>query len=120
MCSGGHFAGACLRGNQILESKTFHRYTTRRKQGGSQAASDASGRKAQSAGASLRRSQEMMLQQEIRQLLASWKKHIDASTLVFLSAHGTSRDIFLSYDQSPFAKRTPASTISVPLLPFAY
>lgn len=43
MSGGGHFAAAIWNSNGIcLCHKTFHRYTTRKKQGGSQAAADAS------------------------------------------------------------------------------
>lgn len=63
--SGGFFAGAILDPctHEILNHKTFRRYTTRRKQGGSQMAFDRkSGRAARSAGASLRRANEVQLE----------------------------------------------------------
>ena len=86
MTAGGHFAGAIVRVSngddepeeedtgrkknkqkrpkpetEILLHKTFHRYTTRRKQGGSQGLNDAAGKKAISAGAMLRRYGEQAL-----------------------------------------------------------
>ena len=85
MVAGGHFAGAVARvsrpegeeddsgvtkkGKQkkpkpeteLLKHKTFHRYTTRRKQGGSQSLNDNSKSKAVSAGAMLRRYGEQAL-----------------------------------------------------------
>jgi hypothetical protein len=62
MVSSGHFA-ACVITNtgKMLAHKTFHRYTTRRKQGGSQAANDNKGKSANSAGATLRRYNEQAL-----------------------------------------------------------
>ena len=50
----------------IIQSKTFHRYTTRRKQGGSQSASDNARGKANSAGSSIRRYNEQALIQEVK------------------------------------------------------
>ncbi len=63
MCSGGHFAGAVFDGEQAVVSKTFHRYTTRRKQGGAQSANDQAKGKARSGGAMIRRYNERALQQ---------------------------------------------------------
>ncbi|KAJ3135201.1 hypothetical protein HK100_002972 [Physocladia obscura] len=66
MFSSGHFAAAVFEakaGTPILkEHKAFHRYTTRRKQGGAQNASDNANGKAKSAGSNLRRHNEMMLE----------------------------------------------------------
>ena len=78
MIGGGHFAGCIVSHNRLknqtfnkkstlslnaqqvnlLKQKTFHRYTTRRKQGGSQSANDSSGSMAHYAGASIRRYNE--------------------------------------------------------------
>lgn len=57
LISGGRFAGALFRENQVVQHKSFQRYTTRRKQGGSQSAHDQQ-RHAKSAGASIRRHHE--------------------------------------------------------------
>ena len=40
MLGGGHFAGAVFRGKEVLVHKTFHAYTVRAKQGGSQGSAD--------------------------------------------------------------------------------
>ena len=40
MLGGGHFAGAIFRGKEVLVHKTFHAYTVRAKQGGSQGSAD--------------------------------------------------------------------------------
>lgn len=85
MVAGGHFAGAVVRvskpdgeedevvvtkkgkprkpkpDTEVLKHKTFHRYTTRRKQGGSQSVNDNAKSKAVSAGAMLRRYGEQAL-----------------------------------------------------------
>ena len=45
----------------MVAHKTFHHYTVRRKQGGSQSSRDSQGNAPKSAGASLRRQQEAAL-----------------------------------------------------------
>ncbi|EFR00503.1 ankyrin repeat and zinc finger domain-containing protein 1 [Nannizzia gypsea CBS 118893] len=103
MIGGGHFAAMVValapevqkrsgieeRQARVLAHKTFHRYTTRRKQGGGQAAHDAAGGAAHSAGATLRRYNEAALENEIRQLLKSWKDMIDDAQLLFIRAVGS-------------------------------
>lgn len=119
MIGGGHFAGAIIshipkniKGNapnfkeskqeqltNIIESKTFHRYTTRKKQGGSQSASDNARGKANSAGSSIRRYNEQALTREVRDLLMSWKGQIDDCTNIYIRANGpSSRRILVGYD----------------------
>ncbi|TEY48845.1 hypothetical protein BOTCAL_0291g00090 [Botryotinia calthae] len=89
MIGGGHFAamvvslapkqvknpqattGPLTKEAVVLAHKTFHRYTTRRKQGGAQSANDSAKGAAHSAGSSLRRYNEQALQDEVRQLLTS-------------------------------------------------
>lgn len=108
MIGGGHFAGAVVAhqrknidGNaknhkesqqmqkvQVLHSKTFHRYTTRRKQGGSQSASDNARGKANSAGSSIRRYNEQALRKEVRDLLVSWKPYIQQAQGIYIRANG--------------------------------
>uniref|UniRef100_A0A060T7U2 ARAD1C24728p n=1 Tax=Blastobotrys adeninivorans TaxID=409370 RepID=A0A060T7U2_BLAAD len=121
MIGGGHFSGAVISHttqNQkptatnpyahlnILAHKTFHRYTTRRKQGGSQSASDNAHGKANSAGSSLRRYNEMALQQEIRQLLAEWTQWINSAHSIYIRASGHSnRGILMNYDGAPITSK---------------
>ncbi|KAI9332199.1 hypothetical protein BDR26DRAFT_869462 [Obelidium mucronatum] len=97
MFSAGHFAAAVFEASAptvyknntssppvVIEHKTFHRYTTRRKQGGAQSANDNSKGKANSAGSNLRRHNEMMLQQDIQNLLEQWAPHIQSSSRIFI------------------------------------
>ena len=61
MLGGGHFAAAIYNGADITHHKTFHSYTVRAKQGGSQSSRDnksGGGSHPKSAGASLRRYNE--------------------------------------------------------------
>ncbi|XP_020974268.1 ankyrin repeat and zinc finger domain-containing protein 1 [Arachis ipaensis] len=61
LASGGHFAGCVFDGDAVVAHKTFHRYVVRAKAGKKQSSKDASGRAAHSAGASLRRHNELAL-----------------------------------------------------------
>ncbi|EGW32720.1 uncharacterized protein SPAPADRAFT_137135 [Spathaspora passalidarum NRRL Y-27907] len=128
MIGGGHFAGAIIshtpkntRGNaptakeSILEqgvniviSKTFHRYTTRRKQGGSQSASDNARGKANSAGSSIRRYNEQALIQEVRELLQEWKSHLNECVSIFIRANGASnKKILVGYEGAVLQNNDP-------------
>lgn len=115
MIGGGHFAGMLVdpstadAGSQlhykILLHKTFHRYTTRRKQGGSQAAADEQKGGIHSAGSSLRRYNEKALEIEVRQLLFDWKDEIKNCSVIFVrsaSSHG--RRTLFDFDESPLVK----------------
>ncbi|KAK1144576.1 hypothetical protein N8T08_005449 [Aspergillus melleus] len=115
MIGGGHFAAMLVslapevhrkqggfeeRQARVIAHKTFHRYTTRRKQGGSQSASDASRGAAHSAGSSLRRYNEAAHEKEVRELLVDWKQMIDSAELLFVRATGSTnrRILFGQYD----------------------
>ncbi|KAF2100751.1 hypothetical protein NA57DRAFT_54825 [Rhizodiscina lignyota] len=104
MIGGGHFAamvialtpkigkkhtGVAERQATVIAHKTFHRYTTRRKQGGAQSANDNAKGNAHSAGSSLRRYNEAALTQEVRELLSQWKPMIDSAELLFVRATGS-------------------------------
>ena len=100
----GHFsAGIYMNGIKTI-SKTIHRYTTRRKQGGSQASFDSSGSgAANSAGAQIRRHNEIMLQKEVHQLLSvDWKKNMLEADTIFLSCTKRNADLF-------FGKNVPGT-----------
>ncbi|KAF7909841.1 uncharacterized protein EAF01_003559 [Botrytis porri] len=127
MIGGGHFAamvvslapkqvknpqattGPLTKEAVVLAHKTFHRYTTRRKQGGAQSANDSAKGAAHSAGSSLRRYNEQALQDEVRQLLTSWKGIIDTSELLFIRATGTTnrRTLFGPYDDQVLKQNDP-------------
>ncbi|RKO84866.1 hypothetical protein BDK51DRAFT_43923 [Blyttiomyces helicus] len=120
---GGHFAGAVFncKTRKAIVHKTFHRYTTRRKQGGAQSSNDGAKGAAHSAGASIRRYNEQALQNEIRELLVQWKSYLAKSDLIFVHAPGASRRIVF-YDTTvldasdervrsfPFTTRRPTFT----------
>lgn len=84
----------------MIAHKTFHRYTTRRKQGGGQSANDSAKGAAHSAGSSLRRYNEVALEQEIRALLAEWRDMIANAQLIFVRATGSAnrRILFGPYE----------------------
>ncbi|KNZ75105.1 Zinc finger protein [Termitomyces sp. J132] len=128
MVAGGHFAGAIVRvsrqsededvagksskkplnkpraDTEVLFHKTFHRYTTRRKQGGSQSLNDNAKGNAKSAGALLRRYGEQSLRDDIRNLLLEWREEIDACERIWIRANGSNRKIFVGYDDAVILK----------------
>ncbi|KAI7881155.1 hypothetical protein K492DRAFT_236801 [Lichtheimia hyalospora FSU 10163] len=127
MVGGGHFAAGVVDVNKSLQygmqyggldvnqvkmvaHKTFHRYTTRRKQGGSQSANDNAKGAANSAGAMIRRYNEQMLQQEIRELLSQWKDYINTSEQVLVHAPSNNRKIVYGYEGATLT-RDNSSTI---------
>ena len=124
MVGGGHFAGMIVslapkvsqhnanadqRQAAVMAHKTFHRYTTRRKQGGGQSANDAAKGAAHSAGSSLRRYNEIALEQDIRALLTEWKDSINSCQLIFVRATGSSnrRIFFGPYDGQVLRQNDP-------------
>ncbi|KAF8884967.1 hypothetical protein BD779DRAFT_1534724 [Infundibulicybe gibba] len=129
MVAGGHFAGAIVRvsptteeepepdhkgkrqkpkkpkpDTEVLKHKTFHRYTTRRKQGGSQSVNDNAKGNAKSAGAQLRRYGEQALRDDIRNLLQEWQEEIDMCERIWIRASTSNRRIFLDYEEAVIAK----------------
>lgn len=116
MIGGGHFAAMIVslipelrkgpggveeRHPIVRAHKTFHRYTTRRKQGGSQSANDNAKGNAHSVGSSIRRANEAALEIDIRQVLADWRGMIDTAELIFVRATGSQnrRTLFGPYDE---------------------
>ncbi|KAN0027399.1 hypothetical protein ACTFIU_010346 [Dictyostelium citrinum] len=96
LCSGGRFAGAVYSGGKCIDHKTFHRYTMRKKQGGSQSKKDSESGNKKSAGAGIRRYNEKRLKEEIAQLLSTWKdeNHFKQCSHIFVFApKGNTRDI---------------------------
>ncbi|KAJ5034886.1 uncharacterized protein L3040_008154 [Drepanopeziza brunnea f. sp. 'multigermtubi'] len=125
MIGGGHFAamvvsltpkqarstptGPISKEATVLVHKTFHRYTTRRKQGGAQSSNDNAKGAAHSAGADLRRYNEQALVEEVRALLQDWKGMIDTSELIFVRATGSTnrRTLFGPYDGQVLRQNDP-------------
>lgn len=142
MIGGGHFAGAIIshapkdisknlnikepkreQAVDIIASKSFHRYTTRRKQGGSQNANDNAKGKANSAGSSIRRYNEQALIQEVRECLNSWASELRECKFIFIRASGASnRKTLVGYEHGilksdderirniPFTTRRPTKS----------
>ncbi|ODV91665.1 hypothetical protein CANCADRAFT_15536, partial [Tortispora caseinolytica NRRL Y-17796] len=114
---GGHFAGVVIKHDPkhtILAHRAFHRYTTRRKQGGSQSANDNAHGKAHSAGSNLRRYNEQALIQEVRDLLESWRAYIQSAQNIYIRAAGASnRKILIGYENAPIPNKD-AKVRSVP------
>lgn len=108
LASGGHFAGCIFDGDAVVAHKTFHRYVVRAKAGKKQSSKDASGRAAHSAGASLRRYNELALKKEVQELLTAWKPYFDASNCIFIHAPSSSRQLLYDGERSYFTNRHSA------------
>lgn len=117
MTGGGHFAGAVFQGREVLQHKTFHRYTVRAKRGTAQGLRDAKDRShtPKSAGAALRRYNEAALVKEIQDLLESWAEYLKEASLIFLRAPSYNKNIFFGGRTAPMDKKDPR----VRTLPFA-
>ncbi|CAE6402134.1 unnamed protein product [Rhizoctonia solani] len=119
--AGGHFAGLVVRVKiprqggstkskkaapqmEIIQHKTFHRYTTRRKQGGSQSVNDNAKGPAKSAGAQLRRYGEQALREDIQSLLTEWSEDVRNSERIFFRASVSNRKMFWDWENSPIKK----------------
>jgi len=124
MIGGGHFAAMIVsltpkliknskgfeeRQAMTIAHKTFHRYTTRRKQGGSQSANDMAKGNAHSAGAGIRRANEVALEHDIRSLLSEWRQLIEDCQLLFIRATGTTnrRTLFEKYESQVLRSNDP-------------
>ncbi|KAI7742039.1 hypothetical protein M8C21_030045 [Ambrosia artemisiifolia] len=103
LASGGHFAGCVFDGNSVVAHKTFHRYVIRAKAGKKQSSKDASGKIAHSAGASIRRHNELALKKDIRELLAAWKTYFDASSCIFIHAPSDNRQLLFEGETPYFS-----------------
>ncbi|XP_028798032.1 ankyrin repeat and zinc finger domain-containing protein 1 isoform X2 [Neltuma alba] len=114
LASGGHFAGCVFDGDELVAHKTFHRYVVRAKAGKKQSTKDATGRAAHSAGASLRRHNELALRKEIQELLTGWRAYFDASNCIFVHDPSSSRQLLFDGER-PYFSNQHNVTRSIPL-----
>uniref|UniRef100_A0A0V0JBY6 Protein vms-1 n=1 Tax=Schistocephalus solidus TaxID=70667 RepID=A0A0V0JBY6_SCHSO len=98
--SGGKFSAGIFDEDKELIHKTFHRYTVRAKQGGSQASRDSAsggmgGQK--SAGSNLRRHGEQAIRSQIAHLLhVKWRPYLQACQLILTWTPKVHRGIFFT------------------------
>ncbi|KAF5811736.1 putative transcription factor C2H2 family [Helianthus annuus] len=114
LASGGHFAGCVFDGNSVVAHKTFHRYVIRAKAGKKQSSKDASGKIAHSAGASIRRHNELALKKDIRELLAAWKPYFEASSCIFIHAPSDNRQLLFE-GETPYFSCQKSAIRRIPL-----
>ncbi|KAL1268088.1 hypothetical protein QQF64_033451 [Cirrhinus molitorella] len=117
MTGGGHFAGAVFKGKEIVQHKTFHRYTVRAKRGTAQGLRDSQNRShmPKSAGAALRRYNEAALHKDIHDVLESWAEYLKEASAIFLRAPSYNKSIFFGGREAPLDKKDQR----VRVLPFA-
>eukprot|EP01105_Mastigella_eilhardi_P022974 TRINITY_DN5740_c0_g1_i2.p1 TRINITY_DN5740_c0_g1~~TRINITY_DN5740_c0_g1_i2.p1 ORF type:complete len:296 (-),score=82.72 TRINITY_DN5740_c0_g1_i2:21-908(-) len=109
MLGGGHFAGAVYEGDRIMAHRGVHRYTVRKKQGGSQSSHDSKGGNAQSAGAQIRRHNEKRLREDVLSTLAEWRPLMSHCTHVFVHAPGANRFLLFGHASEAAAITPPLS-----------
>jgi hypothetical protein len=85
----------------------------RAKAGGKQSSKDATGKYARSAGAALRRHNEAALDQEIAELLASWKSHIEAADLIFVQAPASNAKSVFAHGASVNGSSAAAASVLI-------
>lgn len=110
MLGGGHFAGAVFQGREPMVHKTFHCYTVRAKQGGSQSSKDSKGgggNHPKSAGASLRRYNEASLLQHVRDIVSTWSDHLAGCHRVFYRAASGNRAVLFGGRDPPLQRADP-------------
>ncbi|KAK5641238.1 hypothetical protein RI129_009785 [Pyrocoelia pectoralis] len=115
MLGGGHFAGAIFQGSVPVLHKTFHCYTVRAGQGGSQSAKDnRSGTQLKSAGASLRRYNEAALIQHVHDIVEAWRPEIAKSSLIIYRATGGYNQSVLFGGKVPLINRSDGRLRTIP------
>ncbi|KAL2775138.1 ankyrin repeat and zinc finger domain-containing protein 1 isoform 2 [Daubentonia madagascariensis] len=109
MAAAGHFAGAVFQGREVVTHKTFHRYTVRAKRGIAQGLRDARGGALRSAGANLRRYNEVTLYKDVRDLLAGpgWAKALEEAGTILLRAPRSGRSLFFGGHGAPLQRGDP-------------
>jgi hypothetical protein len=116
MLGGGHFAGAVFDDQEAILHKTFHCYTVRAGQGGSQSSRDSKsgGSHPKSAGASLRRYNEQSLVQHVKGIVETWKAELDRCSLIIYRASGPYNRSVLFGGPTPLFNRNDGRLRTVP------
>ncbi|XP_030751996.1 ankyrin repeat and zinc finger domain-containing protein 1-like [Sitophilus oryzae] len=116
MLGGGHFAGAIFDYLTPVVHKTFHCYTVRAGQGGSQSSRDSKsgGSHPKSAGASLRRYNEQALVDHVRSIMELWTEEIKNCSLIFYRASGPYNRSVLFGGKDPILDRNDPRLRTIP------
>lgn len=106
MAAGGHFAAAIFKGEEVIRHKTFHRYTVRAKRGTAQGIRDNmhDGNQPKSAGASLRRYNEMQMHEDVGNLLKNWQDDIAQCSCIFIRAPSYNKSLFFGGKNPPMKR----------------
>eukprot|EP00041_Stephanoeca_diplocostata_P036843 m.1362933 g.1362933 ORF g.1362933 m.1362933 type:complete len:653 (-) comp24944_c0_seq26:3678-5636(-) len=109
MCHGGDFAGAISHNGKLTHHKCFHRYVVRAKRGTVQSVQDKKSATSQphSAGASLRRYNEVALKEDIHALIKKWETDLNQCKLIFIHTPMHSRGLFFSAKSGALVKGDP-------------
>jgi hypothetical protein len=91
----------------IAAHKSFHRYVVRAKAGGKQSTQDGTGKFARSAGSRLRRHNEVALEKDILETLASWRDMLSSCQLVLVQAPSSNWRLLASGESPPLDASDP-------------
>lgn len=95
LCSGGNFAIAHYKRNELISHKSDKKYVQRKKAGKRQLNYDKHGA-AQSVGSQMRRANEVKHEENILAILEEYKEELDNSDAIFLNAPGLNKFYFLA------------------------
>jgi hypothetical protein len=112
----GMFAGAVFEGRKCVLHKVLRRYTVRAKAGGGQSSFDSNGRKAKSAGATLRRYGEQALKEDIQALLLSWLPYLQSSVVILTAIPKTMKHYIFSDSLQAGFSRDDARIRAIPFM----
>ncbi|MGH0117540.1 UNVERIFIED_CONTAM: hypothetical protein FKN15_038060 [Acipenser sinensis] len=90
MTGGGHIAGTVFQGREVLQHKTFHRYTVRPKQGMAQGLQDGQNRNH-----SPKSTAAALCQSDIQDLLESWSEHLNGANAIFMKPPSYNHAMFI-------------------------
>jgi len=99
MCHGGKFVLQVYQNDKMVYNKTESKYVSRGKQGGRQMNADKS-KNISSVGSQIRRENEKLLQQYIKQDMEDASEYIQKADVIFLHAPGLNKAFFMSHSRS--------------------
>jgi len=114
MLSGGRFTAAIWNGDTCISHKSFQRYTTRRKQGGTQAAHDNAKGAAKSIGSTIRRKEAVRFAEETRAILTAWSAFIAQCHRIFIFAPSANQQLLFGSNPTPLFDKNDPRIRSIP------
>jgi hypothetical protein len=99
LCQGGKFWIAKLEKDKIVEHKSDTKYVQRKKQGKRQANFDSKSSCMTSVGSQMRRNNEKLHQEHIKDTLDEYEDDLKAADVIFLHAPGINKQFFVGHEK---------------------